>query len=480
VSPRRRGSVHLASAVTESAGMPGRRVIAVIGAGASGTLTAVHLLRRGGSSVQVVLIDPHEPGLGVAYSTIDPQHLLNVRASCMSAFGSEPRHLLDWCSARGIDAGAQDFLPRRLFGAYLQSLLVRWAESDRCTLIAAAATAIESRPGEVAVRIECSDRRTVIADAAVLALGNAAPAGLAGIGPGTQYVADPWAPGALAQVADAHRAVIVGTGLTAVDIALSGAAARPEIELCAVSRHGWLPRSHLPERPEPRAVTAPAGPVSLEKLVAMISAEVRADPPAWREVVDGLRPISNDVWRRLSLQDRRTFMGELRSWWAIHRHRMAPAIGDQISRLQGSGRLTVQAGRLESARRHGDGARIEIRNGSSSRRFDADLLVNATGPSSRIRDSDDPLVRGLLSSGLAQADELGIGFACDSGGALVDARGLPSRRLFALGPPRRGELLETTAIPEIRAQAENLSRRLLSGPVGQRAPERVRSVAGGG
>jgi len=106
VSPRRRGSVHLASAVAESAGMPGRRVIAVIGAGASGTLTAVHLLRRGGSSVQVVLIDPHEPGLGVAYSTIDPQHLLNVRASCMSAFGSEPRHLLDWCSARGIDAGA--------------------------------------------------------------------------------------------------------------------------------------------------------------------------------------------------------------------------------------------------------------------------------------------------------------------------------------------------------------------------------------
>jgi len=194
VSPRRRGSVHLASAVTESAGMPGRRVIAVIGAGASGTLTAVHLLRRGGSSVQVVLIDPHEPGLGVAYSTIDPQHLLNVRASCMSAFGSEPRHLLDWCSARGIDAGAQDFLPRRLFGVYLQSLLVRWAESDRCTLIAAAATAIESRPGEVAVRIECSDRRTVIADAAVLALGNAAPAGLAGIGPGTPYVADPWAP----------------------------------------------------------------------------------------------------------------------------------------------------------------------------------------------------------------------------------------------------------------------------------------------
>lgn len=480
MSPRRRGSVHLASAVAESAGMPGRRVIAVIGAGASGTLTAVHLLRRGGSSVQVVLIDPHEPGLGVAYSTIDPQHLLNVRASCMSAFGSEPRHLLDWCSARGIDAGAQDFLPRRLFGAYLQSLLVRWAESDRCTLIAAAATAIESRPGEVAVRIECSDRRTVIADAAVLALGNGAPAGLAGIGPGTPYVADPWAPGALAQVADAHRAVIVGTGLTAVDIALSGAAARPEIELCAVSRHGWLPRSHLPERPEPRAVTAPAGPVSLEKLVVMISAEVRADPPAWREVVDGLRPISNDVWRRLSLQDRRTFMGELRSWWDIHRHRMAPAIGDQISRLQGSGRLTVQAGRLESARRHGDGARIEIRNGSSSRRFDADLLVNATGPSSRIRDSDDPLVRGLLSSGLAQADELGIGFACDSGGALVDARGLPSRRLFALGPPRRGELLETTAIPEIRAQAENLSRRLLSGPVGQRAPERVRSVAGGG
>jgi uncharacterized NAD(P)/FAD-binding protein YdhS len=33
--------------------------------------------------------------------------------------------------------------------------------------------------------------------------------------------------------------------------------------------------------------------------------------------------------------------------------------------------------------------------------------------------------------------------------------------LFTLGPPRRGELFETTAVPEIRVQAELLALRLI-------------------
>jgi len=44
----------------------------------------------------------------------------------------------------------------------------------------------------------------------------------------------------------------------------------------------------------------------------------------------------------------------------------------------------------------------------------------------------------------------------------MSASGRPSDRIVALGPPLRGQLYETTAIPEIRDQAAALAGRLLA------------------
>lgn len=468
-SKRPRGAVHEVRGATG----PAVRVIAVIGAGASGTLTAVHLLRRARADVRVVLIDRKTHGPGIAYGTCDPRHLLNVRAAGMSAFDDDPDDLLRWCRDRGIHADADDFLPRALFGEYLRGLLARFGDGDRLKLVTGAATRVAPVANRDGLRIELAHGRALIVDAAVLAPGNSAPAPLPGVGALGPYVPDPWAPGALARAAQARRVVIVGSGLTAVDVALSVSAARPGIQVCAISRHGWLPRVHLRQPARVAPVPPPCdGRSGLPALVNSISAAVSADPRGWREVVDGLRPSTNELWQRLSVDDRKLFMDELKPWWDVHRHRMAPAVADEVRRLQRSGVLTVHAARFDGARSSGTGVRVEVLEQAESRQLHADLLINATGPSSRLCDSADPLIRRLLDGGYARPDDLGIGFACDRDGRLLGAGGTSTSRLFTIGPPRRGELPESTAIPDIRAQARALSHALFSSVPCDRAPDR--------
>jgi len=459
---------------------PSRRTIAVIGAGASGTLAAVHLLRLPGAGVRVLLIDRSAHGPGVAYSTGDPRHRLNVRASGMSAFDDDPDDLLRWCRVRGIEAAPDDYLPRALFGEYLRSLLKRFGDADSLELITGTVAGIEPAVDRDGLRLELADGRSLVADVGVLALGNAAPAPLPGVEPTAAYVANPWTHNALDRAAGARKVIIVGSGLTAVDVALSVSAMNPETEVCAVSRHGWLPRTHTRARTRPRAVELPPdGRRGLAVLVDAIAESVNADPSQWRDVIDGLRPHTNDLWQQLSLDDRRLFLRELKSWWDVHRHRMAPAVGDEVDRLQRAGRLTVMAGAFASARVTGTEVVAEVRTRSSIRRLHGDLLINATGPSSPVGGSADQLTRGLIASGDARPDALGLGFACDADGRLVGDGGICADRLFTLGPPRRGELFESIAIPEIRAQAQALSRVLPACSLGDRAAEQPLAAAAG-
>jgi len=211
---------------------PGRtaerdRVIAIVGGGASGTLAAVHLLREG--CARVILIDPGRHGLGVAYSTNDERHLLNVRAAAMGGLADEPEDFLRWCRARGLHAEPDDYLPRRLYGAYLQELLTRFGERTRLRIVCARVQNVLEPPHRSGVRMKLSDGRLLSADAVVLALGNPPPATLDVVSPSCHaaFVRDPWAPEALHRLSGARRVAILGTGLSAVDVALSVVAANP-------------------------------------------------------------------------------------------------------------------------------------------------------------------------------------------------------------------------------------------------------------
>ncbi|MGH3287634.1 MAG: FAD/NAD(P)-binding protein, partial [Streptosporangiaceae bacterium] len=126
--------------------VPGRGpVIAIIGGGASGTLTAIHLLRAVAARqypLRIALIDRlGRHWLGEAYSTTNPAHFLNALTARMSGVAGNPGHLLRWAGAAGL--GTLEFLPRQAFGRYLQDTL---ADAERrATLQGAALRA--ARPG---------------------------------------------------------------------------------------------------------------------------------------------------------------------------------------------------------------------------------------------------------------------------------------------------------------------------------------------
>jgi len=459
-----------------------RPTVAIVGSGAGGTLFAVQLLHAATAartSVRAVLIDRREQGGGVAYSTRDPRHRLNVTASRMSAFPSLPSHFVDWRARLGYGNAPGTYASRTEYGRYLADVL---AESCRR---AAPAVSLERLVAEVVaveptgdrVRLELADGRAVAADLAVLALGNlgaAAPPGCEAVSAHPGFVRDPWVPGELERIVDvaADAVLLIGSGLTMVDVALSLSRSRPSTRFIAMSRNGLLPRAHLPGRLAPTPAPTRVDPhISFPELVDRTLAEAASGNPRWHQLVDGLRPVTQAHWRRLSFEERAAFMATRHRAWSAHRHRMAPEVAGSVARLLADGRLELHRGapELEIAPRG-----QLLLNLPGGERVALSLAVNCTGPALDPALSTDPLVRQLLAAQHVRPHPLGIGFDTAPGGAFRGPDGAPQSRLFTLGPPRIGELYETTAIPEISEQALELATRLTWRLAGESDAERVR------
>jgi uncharacterized NAD(P)/FAD-binding protein YdhS len=446
-------------------------VIAVVGGGASGTLAVIHLLREAAAQhvpLRVALIDRHgRHGLGQAYSTRHPGHLLNSPADGMSAVTGDPRHLVRWARLAGITH--DDFLTRQDYGRYLRELLAdaqrRAAPTTRVSHLVSDVVAIRLISGAGALRLHLAADGRVDADVVVLATGNPPPAPPCPALPAARYVGDPWAPGALARATDGSRVIVAGTGLTMVDVAIAVTGADPRTTVLAVSRHGLLPREHAPGRPAPgrRAALGDfAEPVRLAGLIRQVRTAAEAGPAPWQHTVDALRPHLPSLWHRLPAADRRLFLRHVARYWEVHRHRLPPETASRIAGLRAEGRLSLLRGRVIAAADRPDGVRVTIDTGSIATEETGGWLVNGSGPATDITTAGDPLLRELIGSGLARPDPLRLGIEAAPDGAVLAAGGTPSDRIFTLGPPLRGVRYETTAIPEIRDQAASLARRLMA------------------
>lgn len=415
------------------------------------------------------LIDSRRQGRGVAYGTRDPSHRLNVPAAGMSALADVPDHFVRWLAEHDLPYGADDFAERRLYARYLNDILdaARGDAAAGVTLVAhhADATALDASGGGP-LTVELSEGESVVADAAVLALGNAAPGRLPQLDGEPRVVDDPWAPGALAPIVrTTGRVLLVGSGLTMVDVALTLSRRCPGAELVAISRNGLLPRPHADEplRPHEPAIR-PYPEIRLEDVVGAVQGAIDRSPDEWREVVDGMRPVTRGIWSALPLEDRRRFLEQYAREWEVRRHRTAPAVRGELDRLFDSGRLSLRRGRLRACNPRARGRVTAcIEHNRNVATLDVDWVVNCTGPDVSVERSEQPLVRGLLASGKARPHPLDLGFDVDSDGRLVSARGEADPRLVTIGPLRRGALLETTSVPEIREQAADAAELILSG-----------------
>jgi uncharacterized NAD(P)/FAD-binding protein YdhS len=462
--------------------------VVIAGGGASGTLLAAELLRQP-VPVEVTLVEPRaDLGRGVAYSTAHFAHLLNVRAGRMSGNADDPGHFLRWLSREDPSAHEGTFAPRPIYGRYLAALLdeARAASAAGGSLSHRRERVVEVQAAASGLRVGLGEGAWIDADAFVLAVGNLPPAGVPLLPTGgadpKRFVVDPWASQALEGIALDEPVLLVGTGLTAVDVVLALHELGHGAPVLAVSRRGLLPTTQAAVQPPlilPTAAATPAplpgvvlpGEAAVRKSVRRFTRALRSEAERlasaggdWHLLFEALRPVTPALWAELSWDERRRFVRHLQPYWDVHRHRMAPDVAHQIHARVRAGALEVKAARVRAFAADPSGVRVTLASrgstGTVERVFGA--VVTCTGPGS-LAASRHPLLRSLISHGLVRPDPLGLGLDARADGALLAADGSLAPGLYAIGPLLRGTLWETTAVPEIRAQAKALAAVLTAG-----------------
>jgi uncharacterized NAD(P)/FAD-binding protein YdhS len=452
-----------------------RHTILIVGGGFSGTVLAANLLRRPPPEpTDIVLIERGpELGRGVAYAVRGFPYLLNVPAARLSADSRDPSQFLRFAQRRLPDVHGEDFLLRALYGDYLQDVLLQAERAapahTRLVRIVDEVRQITRRAGNQPFAAEFLDRPAVMANRVILALGNPPPTQLpwaATVRGHPAYRHDPWD---LPTTMSAENSVlIVGNGLTMADaaFALTQDAGRAPM-LHTISRRGLVPLPQATFRPsavrgDGRELLACAD--SLRQVLAMtreLTREVEHRGGDWREVVTFIRHLAPVLWQRFPQRERRRFVRHLQAYWDVHRHRMPPQLAERIAYLRRSGKLNVNAGRIDSMAAAGERLRVSWRRrGGGGGTLTVDLVVNATGPDYALERCSVPLLNSLRAAGLVSEDALNLGLRTGRHGACVDSQGRSSEYLYYLGPMLRADHWEATAAAELRDHAEGLAAHL--------------------
>ncbi len=454
----------------DEAGKPGgKRPIAVIGAGFSGTIATLQLLKRLPAD-QPVLLCERSPDFarGMAYATGDNDHLLNVRAANMSALTDEPTHFQDWLKRRAADSGlaggvheteAGLFASRGLYGQYLRSIL------DHAMRQTAGHAQLRLLPDDVldiatdsgGYELVCASGQRLAVAGIVLAVGNLP----------SEESDDPricrnaWGNKTWRPLSPDLPVLVVGTSLTMVDIAIALRRRGFTGGILALSRGGLLPTRHAPATPWPTPTLTLAEQTSLPLMMARVREEIAAAAEQgidWRAVIDSMRPVTAKLWGRLPLAERDRFLRHARRYWDVHRHRMAPPHAEMIESMLAEGTLTVAAGRVRSLESQPDRVRVTYapRDGSGEKVVDVQRVIMASGLE-HISRTRDPLIERLLDRGLVRLDRQGLGIDVTDGLNVVRGDDAVAERIWALGPIVRGVFWECVAVPDIRVQAAHVA-----------------------
>jgi uncharacterized NAD(P)/FAD-binding protein YdhS len=427
--------------------------VAVIGGGASGTLVAIHLMRGLESDDELALYERSgEVGLGIAYSTVDANHLLNVRAVNLSLFPDEPEHFCSWLVSQGISDKAEvrnTFFPRMIYGQYIQSAYQAAMGQAKPRFQAHSQEVFAmSRVGSQ-IEVQTSEGRNSY-DRIVLALGHLPtllPQQMEGIAEHPRFILNPWS-GRLDEIEPDQDVFIIGTGLTMVDQVMTLTDKAHRGRILARSRRGLRPQPHQLNDPFAYCLEEIVRPGILSRLLKVI----RESGDNWRAGVDGLRPYTQQIWASLSIQEKRRFIRRLAPYWDVHRHRIPQKAADVLALLESNGQLTIEGGGIEGAGL--SRGRFSVRLGGGGE-VEADWIINCTGPDSGWRRAKLPLIESAVQAGLARYDELGMGIEVDADGSTE-----PTGQVWALGPICKGSRWETIAMPEVRVQAGRISNRI--------------------
>ena len=442
-------------------------------------MLAVQLARLAGNHpypCDVHLIEPRPvPGPGLAYTARRPEYLLNVRSQFLSAFPDQPDHFQNWLRVTSQEVCEHGFCSRQSYGRYLQQLvsqLLEWPSMNgiRCYWHNQAARTVEVSPNGSSATVRLMDGTELPSTYVVLALGNFPPPY-----PTTRsteyrahpnYHGNPWAQGALRNIGTDDTVLLIGTGLTAVDVLLGLQVDGHQGLVTTVSGHGRWPAAHQFEGaayPDFYAADL-AGVDTVLDVLRVVRRHVREAQKQridWRMVVDALRPHLGQIWAAWPQPEQARFLQHLAGIWSVLRHRSPPRNTAIVAAMFAEGQVQQAIGRVRNIEPAANGLVVTVQKGQQPvQQLTAQHVITCTGPLLDYSRIQEPVVVGLREAGHLQPDALHLGIETDAHGALLNAAGQASGVLFTLGPSRRPTYFESTAVPELREQAVALAQEL--------------------
>lgn len=443
--------------------------VCIIGGGFSGCLTAIHLLNQS-KDIRVVLLNSIHPVLlGIAYNTSQAEHLLNVPAAKMSVFPNEPLHFVNWLTKQADYSTLttteleKQYVPRILYGSYLKETLSPLLLDDRLNIVNAMAQGIEKF--NESYKITLDNDTFVSAEHIVLALGNSLPAPPkiknTSFFNCNNYCANPWDYSFLKKIQPHENVLLIGTGLTMVDCVLSLNKQGFKGNITALSPKGYAPASHTKTAPWPDFTDKFKNKSLLEILKTVrqqLDLATQSNIP-WQSVIDSIRPQVSTIWQELSDKDKQQFISHLRHIWGVARHRLPEAIHKCLEDLKSYNQLHIIAGRIQNMHEEKNQIQVDVllKNSGTPRQMYFTKIINCTGPQANYAEIKTPFIENIIRNQIAQPHPLKMGLLANSLGQVLDNNGNPVPKVYTIGSLLRGVLWETTAVPEIRQQAENVA-----------------------
>ncbi len=449
--------------------------ITIIGSGATGTLLAVNLIKHSGDKpIEINLVEKKERiGRGVAYSAVADFHLLNVPANKMGAFPDNLEHFYKWLTGKGYDFFSNDFVPRKLYGEYLRELFCETFKNKNPNV---AVNLLDDEAVDVLVddaqaQVILKSGEVLYSDKVVLAFGNFPPphpkTADQSYTKSEKYFQNPWTDEIFEKIKPTDEIFIIGTGLTMVDVAASFHNNRHEGKIYGFSTRGLLPAVHELGFVYPSfadEITDKTKISEILKIVRRHIAKAHEQHSNWRGVIDSLRPHTQAIWLNLPTAEKISFMQHLSRYWNAARHRLPPESAKLLEDMQTENKLRILKGRLQNII-VGETGRFDVSYSIDGveNRLSADAIINCIGSESNFNRIEIPLVKNLIGKGLIKTDGLKLGIDATPDGRTIDRSGKISDKILTAGTALKGILWESTAMPEIRAQANKLALSLLEG-----------------
>ena len=452
--------------------------ITIIGGGFCGIMTAVHLLQDHRAAFDLHIVNKGNPlAKGVAYNPHTPGLLLNVPNGKISAFDDQPDHFADWLvndkpQLTGMSNLGDMFATRQQYGRYLAGV---WSGALNNMPADVTVTTYDDEAYDIAkdgdrFRVFLRQHEAITTDLLVLATGNVVPQlpkGLKALANSKRYFGNPWRKDSIENLDPKADVLIAGNGLTMVDTVIGMVEKGFNGKIYTVSPNGYQLKPSTETKPAYRG----ADPKQLMKnspsLLNIVKYLNKHRKKAWHadqsffKVIDDLRPYNQQIWRSLSIAEKKQFAKHFATMWNTARHRLPVSMFDLMQKLQTEKRLVTLKGQITTVIETNNKALVTVNCSGETKIIGVQRVINCTGPGSDLKLSPNELLRNISTNGLICPDALGMGINADQeNGMVINAGGELIPNLFVVGTNLKGTLFESTAVPELRAQAEKLSRYL--------------------